>query len=112
MPEVVDFTRSELGRRSISTAQIDQRNADCAKQKAEESLSVWETISAALEGGGLGLLDLFFAWLQASKFKSNGYLLKSKKLWKIATVAFGIRVVIVLLLVAYFIITSSGRSQR
>jgi hypothetical protein len=36
MPEVADFARSELGRRSISTAQIDQKLAANTKHKAEE----------------------------------------------------------------------------
>ncbi|MGA3284266.1 MAG: hypothetical protein ABSD57_07400 [Verrucomicrobiota bacterium] len=89
-PEVIDFARSELGRRSISTAQIDQKLADSTKQKAEEfqkrstePLSFWETVFTALYGGGLGLLGLIFVWPQASRFKSSGFLLKSKKSWHI-----------------------------
>jgi hypothetical protein len=117
MPEVVGFARSELGRRSISTTQIDQTLAENAKQKAEElkerssePLTFWEAFFAALDGGALGLFGLLFLWPQANRFKRDGFLLKAKKSWRIYWLAFGIRMAIVLLLVVFFIIASAGHS--
>lgn len=119
MPPVVEFVRSELARRSVSTAQIDQKLADDAKHDVEElqkrstePLSVWETFLAALYGGGLGLLGLLCVWHDTSRFKSDGYLLKTKRSWRIYWLAFSVRVAIVLLLVAYIIIAPAGHSQR
>jgi hypothetical protein len=110
-PEVVDFARSELGRRSISTTQIDQKLADNAAQKAEElrkrstePLTFWETVFAAIDGGALGLFGLVFLWPQASRFKSDGYLLKSKKSWQLYWFAFGVRITIVLLVIGFFLV--------
>jgi hypothetical protein len=109
-PEIVEFARSELGRRSISAAQIDQNLTDKAKKKAEElqkkstdPLSFWETASTVLYGGGLGLLGLLFVWPQTSRFEAEGYLLKSKKSWRIYWIAFGVRMAAVLLLIAFII---------
>ena len=118
MPPAVEFARSELGRRSISAAQIDQKLDDDAKQKAEElqkratePLSFWETVFSALYGGGLGLFGLLFLWPQASRFQSEGFLLKSKKSWRIYWLAFGVRAAVALVLVGIAITTSAHRSR-
>jgi hypothetical protein len=114
-PEVIDFVRSELGRRSISTSQIDQKLADNTRQRVEElqkksiePLSFWDTVFTALYGGGLGLFGLIFVWPQSSRFKSDGFVLKYKKSWQIYWLAFGVRMAIVLLLIAYIIIVPAG----
>jgi hypothetical protein len=115
MPPVVEFARSELARRSVSTEQITQTIDINAKQKADElqqrsvqPLSTWDKFFTVLYGGILGLIGLIFVGFQASRLKSDGYLLKSKTMWRIYFIAFGVRVAIVLLLVAYFVITSTG----
>jgi hypothetical protein len=114
--EVVDFARSELGRRSISTAQIDQKHAANAKQEAEElrkksteRLTFWETVISALYGGGLGLFGLLFLWPQASRFKSEGFLLKSKKSWRIYWLALGVRIALGLVLVGIALVASNRK---
>jgi hypothetical protein len=110
-PEVVDFARSELGRRSISTAQIDQKLAEEKKQKAEElekksnePLTFWESVFAAFNGAVLGLLGLFFVWPRAARFKSNGYILKSKKSWRLYWFGFGVRLTAVVILITISIV--------
>jgi hypothetical protein len=112
-PEVVDFARSELGRRSISTAQIEQTLTEKMKQKDEEfqkrssvPLTFWESVFTALYGAGLGLLGLFFVWPQTSRFKSEGYILKSKKSWRLYWFAFGVRLAAVIILVIIAVATS------
>jgi hypothetical protein len=109
-PEIVDYVCAELGRRSISTAQIDQKLAENTKQKAEElqkrsimPLTFWETFFAALDGGALGLFGLLFLWPQASRFKREGFLLKAKKSWRIYWLAFCVRIAIVIFVIAFFI---------
>src|SRR5512141_931254 len=76
-PEIVDFARSELRRRSVSTAQIDQKLAEEARQKAEqlgpeasEPLSFRAAVLPVICGAVLGLLGLLLVWPQASHFKS------------------------------------------
>jgi hypothetical protein len=109
-PEVVDFARSELGRRSISTEQIDQKLAENTKHKAEElqkrlivPLTFWDIFFTAMYGGALGLFGLLLLWPQASRFKREGFLLKAKKSWRIYWLAFGVRMAIVFLVIAFFI---------
>jgi hypothetical protein len=109
-PEVIDFSRSELARRSISTTQIDQKLAVNTKHTAEElqkrsiePLTFWEKFFAALYGGGLGLIGLICVWHDTSRFKSEGFLLKSKKSWRLYWLAFGVRMAIVFLVIAFFI---------
>jgi len=103
-PEVVDFARLELGRRSVSLTQIDRTLAEKDKQKDEElqrrsivPLTFWESFFAVLDGALLGLFGLLFIWPQASRFRANGYMLKSKKSWKLYWVAFGVRVTVVII---------------
>src|SRR5215470_16760534 len=86
-PEVIDFARMELGRRSI---QVDQVLAEAMKEKAEESqkrgtvaLTFRESFFAALYGVGLGFLGLVFQWPAASRFQSNSYILKHQKSWQL-----------------------------
>lgn len=118
MPPVIEFARSELGRRSISTAQIDHVIANNAEQKADEyqrratePLSFWETVFSALYGGGLGLIGLLFLWRQSSQFRVEGFLLKSNKSWRIYWLAFGIRIAVMLILFGITIATSAHRSR-
>lgn len=115
-PEVIDFARSELGRRSISTTQIDQKLASNTKHTAEElqkrsiePLTFWQTFFAALYGGGLGLLGLICVWYDTSRFKSDGYQLKAKKSWRIYWLALGVRITAVVLLI--IIAVSTRHSQ-
>ena len=115
-PEVIDFARSELGRRSISTAQIDQKLSNEAHQRAIElqersrlPLTSWESFWTILYGAGLGLLGLFAVWPQASRFKLNGYILKSKRSWRLYWFAFGARILGVILLIVYAALTSHPR---
>ena len=112
-PEVVDFARLELGRRSVSTAQIEQTLTEKTKLKDEElqrrssvPLTSWESVFTALYGAGLGLLGLLFVWPQASRFKSEGYILKSKKSWRLYWFAFGARLAAVVILVVIAVATS------
>jgi hypothetical protein len=111
--KAVGFARSELGRRSISTAQIEQMIAEKTKRKAEElqqrssvRLTFWESVFIALDGAALGLLGLFFVWPQASRFKSDGYILKSEKSWRLYWFAFGVRLAAVVILVIIAVATS------
>ena len=112
-PEVVDFARSELGRRSVSPEQIEQKIACDAKQRAEEfqkrsyvPLTFWESVFTALYGACLGLFGLFFVWPQASRFKTDGYILKSKKSWRLYWMAFGARMAVVVILIIVVAATS------
>jgi hypothetical protein len=112
-PEVVDFAHSELGRRSISPEQIEQKIAEDAKQKAEAfqkrsdvPLTFWESVFTALYGAGLGLFGLIFVWPQASRFKTEGYILKSRKSWRLYWMAFGARLAVVVILVIVVVATS------
>jgi hypothetical protein len=107
-PEVIDVARAELGRRSISQAQIDETLAEDEKRRIEqlgpmanEPLTLSESVSAALSAVGLGLLGLVFVWPQAHRFKARGYLLKSKRVWSVYWKAFGVRIVILISLVVY-----------
>ena len=111
--EVVDFARSELGRRSISSAQIDQTLVKKAGQRAEElqeratvPLTFWESTFTILYGAALGLLGLIFVWPQASGFKCSGYTLKHHKSWRIYWLAFGIRFAAVVVIVIIAFVTS------
>jgi hypothetical protein len=83
------------------------------KQKVEEfqkrqfePLTFWDSFFTALYGAGLGLFGLVFVWPQASRFKSDGYILKSKKSWQLYWMAFGARLAIVILLVIVAVATS------
>jgi hypothetical protein len=107
MPPVVEFARLELGRRSVAPVQIEQLIAEKATQNTEElqrratqPLSFWEIVFSALYGGVLGLLGLVFIWLQASRFKSQGFLLKANKSWRVYWLGFGCRIAVVLLILA------------
>ena len=103
MPPVVEFARSELGRRSISVDQINQMLAINAKheseefqQKSNQALTAWEITWTAL-AGVLGLLGLIFVIPQSSRFTSNGFLRKAKQSWRIYWLVFGIHAVCLLL---------------
>ena len=111
-PEVIDFARSELARRAASPAQVvspaqteqkleeDTKKTDEERQKRSSlPLSFWESVFTAFYGAGLGLLGLFFVWARSSRFKSNGYTLKSKKSWQLYWFAFGVRLAVVAILV-------------
>jgi hypothetical protein len=105
-PEVVDFARSELGRRSFSPEQIEQKIAKNTMQQAEAfqkrsdvPLTFWESVFTALYGAGLGLFGLLFVWPQASQFKTEGYILKSRKSWRLYWLAFGARLAVVVILI-------------
>jgi len=96
-PEVLDFVRAELGRRSSSPAQIDQKLAESTQRKNEEfkkradvPLTFWETFFIALYGAGFGPVGLSLVWQQASQFMENGYVLKAKKSWQLFWFAFGV----------------------
>jgi hypothetical protein len=110
VPQVIDFARSELTRRSVSVEQIDQRLAIDAKQKAEEfklrstqPLTTWEFFFAAI-CGFIGLIGLIFVASKASRLKSDGFMLKSKKSWQIWGIVFGIKLVVVFVLGYYWLI--------
>jgi ABC-type Fe3+-siderophore transport system permease subunit len=105
-PEVVDFARSELGRRSVSTARIEQTLAEKTKQKDEElqkrssvPLTFWESFLSVLFGATLTLFGLIFAGLQASRFNSEGYILKSKWTWRLYWLGFGVWLAVVVIYV-------------
>jgi len=112
-PAVINVARSELGRRSISTAQVEQKLAEDAKKKAEEfqkrsdvPLSFWDSVFTALCGAILGLFGLFFVWPLASRFRRDGYIMKSKKSWRLYWFAFCVRLAAVVILVIVAAITS------
>ena len=112
-PEVVDFARLELRRRSISPEQIEQKIAEDAKQRAEAfqkradvPLTFWESVFTALYGAGLGLFGLLFVWPRASRFKSDGYILKSRKSWRLYWMAFAGRLAVVVILIIAAVATS------
>jgi hypothetical protein len=86
-PEVVEFVRSELERRSVPVEQIESKIKEKAKLDAEELQKraqvplasgdvVWTVINGIIGPMGPGLLLQF--WI-ASGFKNKGYFLKSKK---------------------------------
>ena len=113
-PEVVEFARAELNRRSVSTVEIEQKFADKVKQNNEElqkrsnvPLTFWESFFTILFGAGLGLFGLFFVWPQASRFKNDGYILKSKKSWRLYWFAFGARLTVAIILIAIAVSKSS-----
>lgn len=112
-PEVVEFARSELGRRSLSIENIDQTLAEKSKQRAEElqkradvPLTFWESVFTALYGAGLGLLGALFVYFQVSRFKAEGYTLKCTRSWRLYWFAFGARIVGIILLVIFGIALS------
>ncbi len=105
MPFVLNLVRSELGRRSISPAQVDERIAIKAKQIAEDfqkrstlPLTSWETIWTVLYGV-IGLIGLFFVNSQASSFKTDGYLLKHRKSWRVFWLVFGLKTLLVAIII-------------
>lgn len=113
--EVIDFAKLELKRRSVSTAQIEQSLAEKSKRREEElekrssiPLTFWESVFTALYGAGLGLLGLLFVWPQASRFESDGYILKSEKSWRLYWFAFGLRAAVIIIA----IIIGVGISHR
>ena len=112
-PEVVDFVRSELEKRSISTAQVDQLLLERARQKDEElqrksrvKMTFWESVFTALYGACLGLLGLLFVWHQVSVFKSEGFALKVKRSWRLYWYAFGVRMAVLAVLIAIMVLRS------
>jgi hypothetical protein len=112
--EVLDFARSELGRRSVSTVEIDQALSEKAKEhaetlgkRAEVPMTFWESAFSVIYGAGLGMLGLLAIWPQASRFKSQGYLLKAQKSWTLYWLGFGSRIVLVLILILWAIMTKS-----
>jgi hypothetical protein len=97
----------------IDPKELEQKLAEERKQKAEElqkrpvePLTFWESFWTALYGAGLGLLGLIFVWPQASRFKSEGYILKSRKSWQLYWMAFGARLAVVVILVIVAVATS------
>lgn len=101
-PEVVEFARSELARRSVPVEQIEGEITEKAKIEAEElqkkaqvpltsSDVVWTVINGIIGPMGPGLLLQF--WL-ASGFKNEGYFLKSKKSWRLFWLVFAIAFVL------------------
>jgi hypothetical protein len=116
-PEVVEYARSELTRRSISPEQIRQRLAEDAKQKAEElqrrssvPLSFWQSFFTVFYGVVFGLLGLLVVWPRASRFRSSGYVVKATNIWRLYWLGFGVRAALVVI----FIIVAvwSGLTNR
>jgi hypothetical protein len=80
---------------------LDKLLSEKTKMRADEPLTFLEAFFAGLYGGVLGLLGLIVIWADTSRFKKEGFLLKSKKTWRIYWIAYGIRM---LLIVSIFII--------
>jgi len=76
------------------------------QKRPTEKLSFWEAVFTALYGV-LGLLGLIFVWIQASQFKSDGYLIKAKESWRLFWLVFGIKIALVLILIWIAIATSN-----
>ena len=111
-PEVVEFARLELSRRSVSSAEINEQLAARAKQKAGEPLTFLEAACSALYGGALGLIGLALLRSQAARFKSEGFFLKSAKSWRIYWMAFGVWVSTILVGVAIAASVHRSRSRE
>ena len=111
---VADLCKSEIVKsKPIDPKELEQKLAEEKKQKAEElqkrliePLTFWESVWTALFGAGLGLFGLVFVWPQASRFKKDGYILKSKKSWHLYWMAFGARLAVVVILVIVAVATS------
>jgi len=97
-PDVVEFARSELGRRSVPVEQIESKITEKARidveelqKKAQLPLAsrdvVWTVINGIIGLAGPGFFCQY--WL-ASGFKNEGYLLKSKKSWRLFWLVFAI----------------------
>jgi hypothetical protein len=94
---------------SSTQEQVKERFAEKASRRTEafqkrsgESLTLWETVSAAFSGAGLGLLGLLVEWHEASRFSRDGYDLKSKKSWQLYWFSFGVRLAVVAGLFIWF----------
>ncbi|HEX3627046.1 MAG TPA: hypothetical protein VH280_16675 [Verrucomicrobiae bacterium] len=108
-PEVVDFARFELGRRSVPMEQIEEALAKTEKLKDEElqkrsnvPLPLWESILPVLAGFGLNLFGLIYVGLQASRYKSDGYALKSKRMWRLYLFGLGAWLLMVIYICCYY----------
>jgi len=95
-PAVVEFARSELARRSVPVEQIESKitekvqiAAEELQKKAQVPLASGDVVWTVLNGiiGPPGLLLQY--WL-ASRFKNEGYVLKSKKSWRLFWLVFAI----------------------
>ena len=105
-PEVLEFVRTELARRSVSVEKVESKISEQAKIDAEElhkraqvplttSETVWTIIYGFIGPMGPGLIIQFFT---ASSFKKNGYFLKSKKSWRLFWLVFAIVFVLTVVL--------------
>lgn len=111
-PDVVDFARAELRRRSNSPAEMDQKLDEYKNRRSVESdtraiapMTQGESVLTVVYGAVLGVLGLVFAWHQASRFRSAGFILKAENCWRLYWTAFGVRVAIVVLLVVIAVTT-------
>jgi len=97
-PEVVEFARAELARRSAPVEQIESKIAEKARMDTEELQKkaqvplasgdvVWTVINGIIGLAGPGFFCQY--WL-ASGFKNEGYLLKSKRSWRLFWLVFAI----------------------
>jgi vacuolar-type H+-ATPase subunit H len=111
---VAELCKNEIVRsKPIDPKELEQKLAEDRKQKAEElqkrliePLTFWESVFTALYGAGLGLFGLVFVWPQASRFKSDGYILKSRMSWRLYWMAFGARLAVVVILLIVVVATS------
>lgn len=96
-PAALEFARLELARRSVN---IEQEIAVSATRRTEElqrrsiqpltrTEFAWVTLY-----GVIGLLGLYFVWGDASRYKAEGYLLKSQRCWRVYGIVFGIRMAV------------------
>lgn len=104
-PEVVDFARAELERRSILGVEIERKLSEKAQQKGERAevpLTRRESVGPFLLGFFLGTLGFLITWPIASRFERRGYVLKARRCWRMCWYGLGagIATLIVLGLIA------------
>ena len=74
-------------------------------------LTVWEFTSVVL-GGLIGLLGLVFVWPMAAGFKSSGFPIKAKRTWKVYWLVFGIKCLLMLIVILPLIIMAHINARR
>ena len=90
----------------FASGKMDRSYDPKLAKNMNELLSFGETVNTALSGAGLGLLGLFFVWPRASRFKSEGYILKSKKSWQVYWFAFSARLAAMLIFIIVVLVRS------
>ena len=96
----------ESGLALLRIAEKAKQEAEAFQKRSDVPLTFWECFFEVVCGACLGLFGLLFVWPQASRFKREGYILKSKKTWRLYWMGFGARLAVVIIMVVVVVVTS------